>query len=169
MIFFCGFLLDLNRSPIPSKPKCTTSQSQVASRNSCTTLRMKLKTNLTQVPSKLKPKLWTAAAATLLQSYSKVVPEAGPPKQSTPTGSNKALNFSQLKKKNFGTFSPLVLTIEGPLQIYQEAQDSPKGGFQNLESNFFPYLFLLSHRSWAGTSFSRKKFSNFSKGQGTNI
>ena len=102
----------------PNKGWPKTSQSQVASRNSCTTFWKKLKNNLTQVPSKLKPKLWTAAAATLLQSCSKVAPEAGPPKQSTTTNSNKALNFSPLKKKNFWSVSPLVLTIEGPLQIY---------------------------------------------------
>ena len=93
------------------------------------------------------------------------MPSSAKPDQAQP----EALRFSQLKKKNFRGFSPLVLTIERPLQIYQEAQDSPKGGFQNLESNFFPYLFLLSHRTWEGTLISRKKISDFSKGQGTNM
>ena len=89
------------------------------------------------------------------------MPSSAKPGQAQP----EAVRFSQLKKKNFWGFSPLVLTIERPLQIYQEAQYSPKGGFKNLEFNFFAYLFLLSHRFCQGRSILRKKTSRFSKGK----
>ena len=93
--------------------------------------------------------------------WPQIMPSSAKPGQAQP----EALRFSQLKKKNFWGFSPLVLTIERPLQIYQEAQYSPKGGFKNLEFNFFAYLFLLSHRFCQGRSILRKKTSRFSKGK----
>ena len=83
------------------------------------------------------------------------MPSSAKPGQAQP----EAIRFSQLKKKNFSGFSPLILTIERPLQIYEEAQDPPKGSFQNLESNFFAYLFLLSHRFYQGRSIPEKKNS----------
>ena len=89
--------------------------------------------------------------------WPQIMPSSAKPGQAQP----EALRFSQLKKKNFWGFSPLVLTIERPLQIYQEAQDSPKGSFQNLESIFFAYLFLLSHKFGQGVQFPRKKNENF--------
>ena len=93
--------------------------------------------------------------------WPQIMPPSAKPDQAQP----EALRFSQLKKKHFSGFSPLVLTIERPLQIYQEAQDSPKGGFQNLEFNFFAYLFLLSHRFCPGRSMLEKKTRNFPKGR----
>ena len=89
------------------------------------------------------------------------MPSSAKPGQGQP----EAVRFSQLKKKNFRGFSPLVLTIERPLQIYQQGQDSPKGGVQNLESNFFAYLFLLSHRFCSRRSMLEKKLRNFIKGR----
>ena len=89
--------------------------------------------------------------------WPQIMPSSAKPGQAQP----EALRFSQLKKKNFWGFSPLVLIIERPLQIYQEAQDSPKGGFQNLEFNFFAYLFLLSHRFCPGRSMLEKKLEIF--------
>ena len=91
--------------------------------------------------------------------WPQIMPSSAKPGQAQP----EALRFSQLKKKNFWGFSPLVLTIERPLQIYQEAQYSPKGGFKNLEFNFFAYLFLLSHRFCQGRSILRKKLRDFLK------
>ena len=79
--------------------------------------------------------------------------------------SQKLSDSRNEKKNNFQGFSPLVLTIERPLQIYQQGQDSPKGGLQNLESNFFAYLFLLSHRFCPGRSMLEKKTRNFPKGK----
>ena len=89
--------------------------------------------------------------------WPQIMPSSAKPGQAQP----EALRFSQLKKKNFWGFSPLVLTIERPLQIYQEAQYSQKGGFKNLEFIFFAYLFLLSHRFCQGRSILRKKIQIF--------
>ena len=89
-------------------------------------------------------------------------PQIMPPSAKPGQGQPEAFRFSQLKKKNFRGFSPLVLTIESTLQIYQEGQDSPEGGIRNLESNFFAYLFLLSHRFCSRRSMLRKKTSKFS-------
>ena len=89
--------------------------------------------------------------------WPQIMPSSAKPGQAQP----EAVRFSQLKKKNFWGFSPLVLTIERPLQIYQEVQDFPKGSFQNLESNFFAYMFLLSHRFCQGRSSPEKKIENF--------
>ena len=91
--------------------------------------------------------------------WPQIMPSSAKPGQAQP----EAIRFSQLKKKNFSGFSPLVLTIERPLQIYQEAQDSPKGGFQNLEFIFFAYLFLLSHRFCLGRSILEKKIEIFQR------
>ena len=93
--------------------------------------------------------------------WPQIMPSSAKPGQAQP----EALRFSQLKKKNFWGFSPLVLTIERPLQIYQEAQDSPKGSFQHLESNFFAYLFLLNHRFCQGRSIPQKRNRKFPKGR----
>ena len=87
----------------------------------------------------------------------RIMPSSAKPGQGQP----EAVRFSQLKKKNFRGFSPLVLTIERPLQIYQQGEDSPKGGVQNLESIFFAYLFLLSHRFCSRRSMLEKKTSKF--------
>ena len=88
--------------------------------------------------------------------WPQIMPSSAKPGQAQP----EALRFSQLKKKNFWGFSPLVLTIERPLQIYQEAQDFPKGSLQNLESNFFAYMFLLSHSFCQGRSCPERKKKN---------
>ena len=93
--------------------------------------------------------------------WPQIMPSSAKPGQGQP----ETLRFSQLKKKNFRRFSPLVLTIERPLQIYQQGQDSPEGGIRNLESNFFAYLFLLSHRFCSRRSMLEKKLRNFIKGR----
>ena len=48
------------------------------------------------------------------EGWPQIMPSSAKPGQAQP----EALRFLQLKKKNFWGFSPLVLTIERPLQIY---------------------------------------------------
>ena len=120
-----------------------------------------------QIKSRLVNSFLPRLSKTMLPSSPKPGqdhPEAQQLRKPTNTSSSQGLRFSQLKKKNFRGFSPLVLTIESPLQIYQEGQDSPEGGIRNLESNFFAYLFLLSHRFCSRRSMLRKKPRNFLKG-----
>ena len=93
--------------------------------------------------------------------WPQIMPSSAKPGQAQP----EALRFSQLKKKNFWGFSPLVLTIERPLQIYQQGQDSPKGGLQILESNFSLTCFYWATGFARDVQCSKKKLRSFPKGR----
>ena len=141
---FWGFSWTLVRDPLQGKPEFKTWASSW--NNSTLVIRRWARKRKT---SKRKIKDFNQGG------WPQIMPSSAKPGQGQP----EALRFSQLKKKNFRGFSPLVLTIERPLQIYQQGQDSPKGGVQNLDSNFFAYLFLLSHRFCSRRSMFEKKTS----------
>ena len=143
---FWGFSWTLVRNPLQGKPEFRT---WASSWNTKALAIRRWARNEKPPNEKSKISTW--------EVDHRVMPSSAKPGQGQP----EAVRFSQLKKKNFRGFSPLVLTIERPLQIYQQGQDSPKGGVQNLESNFFAYLFLLSHRFCSRRSMLEKKTSKF--------
>ena len=143
---FCGFSWTLVRDPLQGKPEFRTWASSWNTR--ALAIRRWARKRKT---SKWKIKDfnlggWPQSHAIICQAWPRPA---------------RSCQILAIKKEKLPGFSPLVLTIERPLQIYQQGQDSPKGGVQNLESNFFAYLFLLSHRFCSRRSMLEKKTSKF--------
>ena len=125
-VFFLGFLLEPCRIPLAGQTWIQNFSQPLRYQGTC---NKKLSQN-TEIPTTENQRFqfwrlsvnynWSTNALNIKikdfnqGGWPQIMPSSAKPGQAQP----EAVRFSQLKKKNFWGFSPLVLTIKRPLQIY---------------------------------------------------